>query len=200
MQNHQIPTEYLAPKWQAYVTPMMAYFKFNNGIAVGSMWELKQALLEIPEDVVLEHVGGGRHDIADWVEQVVGDEELARELRGYEHRWGLLVALERQMMRSLSLPAYVAKRWLATVDHPFVFRSGEKVASLEELKNRLGEVNDEVVAFHGERQPNDIAVWVADIVGDYELADLLAEASSRAQMEQFVSDHLEMLYEAALEC
>ena len=40
-------------------------------------------------------------------------------------------------------------------------------------------------------------MWVVDIVGDYELAELLTEATSREQMQRYVEDHLEMLREAA---
>lgn len=188
---------YLAPKWRAYVTPGDQAFVFSNGIKVASFWELKQALLTLPEDVVNHHVREGQNDIANWVEAVVGDKDMAEEMRKYNHRWGLIVALERQMMRTLELPSYVAKRWLRKASSSFVFSSGEEVKSIEELGQILDKLTDETISFHCERYPNDMAVWMVDVVGDYELAELLNEATSRMQMKRFVDDHLEMLKEAA---
>ncbi len=196
MQELLIPGRYLTPKWQAYVTPSDKAFTFSNGLQIRSLWELKQALVSLPEDVVMHHVRDEENDIAVWVEFVVGDKDLADEMRAYKHRWGLIVALERQMMRTLSMPHYLAKRWLTKTERPFTFVSGEEVFSLEELRDRLTQVSDETVEFHRERIPNDISVWVSDMVGDYELAGLLEEASSREQMQRFVADHVSMLVEA----
>lgn len=197
MNDIVIPSRYLAPKWQAYVTPRDKYFAFVDGTTVGSLWALKQALLKLPEDVINHHLREDGNDIANWVAFSVGDKELAKELERYNHRWGLVVALERQLMRTLNLPAYLAERWLSSVEQKFTFSSGETVANLVELRDVLANVSDDVVAFHQERSPNDISVWVSDVIGDYELGDLLDEAASRVQMQRFVSDHVEMLQEAA---
>jgi len=194
-----IPARYLAPKWQAYVTPKSNNFIFTDGTAVSSLWSLKQALLRLPEDIIMHHLTKESNDIANWVEHSVGDKELADELKKYNHRWGLIVALERQLMRTLNLPHYLAKRWLQASQNPFTFSSGEVVDSLSQLRDTLNAVSDDVISFHRERKPNDISVWVSDIIGDYELGDLLDEASSRVQMHRFVADHVEMLEEAAEE-
>lgn len=194
-----IPARYLAPKWQAYVTPKIKNFNFSDGTQVSSLWSLKQALLRLPEDVIQHHVRSDSNDIANWIEHSVGDTDLAAELKKYNHRWGLIVALERQMMRTQNLPSYLAQRWLAQTDHVFNFSSGQSVSSLYELRDTLEHVDDQVIAFHKERDPNDISVWVSDIVGDYELGDLVNEANSKIQMQRFVADHIEMLEEAAKE-
>jgi hypothetical protein len=190
---------YLAPKWQAYITQPEKSFVFANGVVVRSLWELKEALLTLPEDIVNNHVNNSRNDFANWVEFVVGDKELGEEMRRYNHRWGMIVTMERQLMRTLSLPHYVAQRWLGKAPRPFVFVSGEQANSLEELAVTLNKVSEETVAFHNERVPNDIVVWVMDVVGDYELAEILSECSSRQQMTRIVEDHLAMLKEAAVE-
>lgn len=195
-----IPARYLAPKWQAYVTPKDRYFTFKDGTSIGSLWSLKQVLLRLPEDIITHHIREDGHDIASWVANGIGDKDLSQELEKYNHRWGLVVALERQMMRTLNLPHYLAERWLASVESTFTFSSGQQVSNLYELRDALGEVGDDVVAFHQERSPNDISVWVSDVIGDYELGDLLDEATSRVQMQRFVSDHVDMLQEAAKAC
>lgn len=197
MNNLIIPARYLAPKWQAYVTPKDTAFVFQDGTSVGSLWTLKQALLRLPEDVIMHHVRTDANDIATWIENVIGDKTLSTEISKYNHRWGMIVALERHLMRTQALPDYVADRWLSKTTSPFTFQSGVQVSTLEELSKALLEVSDEVVNFHKERQPNDISVWVSDVVGDYELGELLDEASSRIQMQRFVSDHVEMLKEAS---
>lgn len=191
-----IAHRYSEPKWMAYVTPSDKAFTFSDNTSVASLLELKQALSNLPEDVVMKHIGEKNNDIVNWVEFVVGDKELATELRKYNHRWGMLVALERQLMRTLSLPAYVAKRWLSSTNLSFTFVSGETVSSLEELAKTLSAVTDATVDFHCERVPNDIAKWVADVIGDYELAEILEESSNREQMKRSIDDHLDMLKEA----
>ena len=190
---------YESPKWQAYVTPEASGFAFESGFFVTSLYELKQALLNLPEDEIALHIKKEDNHLASWVENVVGDKDLADALRSYDHRWGMVVALERHMMRTLNLPAYVAKRWLKEVALPFVFVSGESANSLESLSASLEAVSDAAVEFHLERTPNDISKWVQDIIGDYELAELIQEGSNRAQIARFVSDHLAMLKDAAQE-
>lgn len=187
---------YDSPKWQAYVTPASKAFRFQNGLEIRSLFELKQALLNVPEDVVLAHVNEKENHLIGWVKNAVGDDELANALSNHTNRWGLIVNLERQMMRTLNLPDYVAKRWLSTVENPFTFTSGESVQSLDELAKALSSVPEESILFHLERHPNDIAVWVDDITGDYLLAELLEECTHREQMQRFVEDHLIMLHEA----
>ncbi|NMB56606.1 hypothetical protein GYA19_01550 [Candidatus Beckwithbacteria bacterium] len=187
---------YLTPKWQARVIPRSKNFRFNNGVTISNLWELKQALRIIREDIIAEHVNNDKNDIADWVEKVIDDKELAKELRKNTNRWGLIVALERQMMRTINLPHYVANRWLEKVELPFYFQDGKKAESLEELKSCLQNTSDEVIAFHLEREPNDIAKWVNDIIGDYQLAEILTESTNRQQMLIFVEDHMEMLKDA----
>lgn len=188
--------QYLSAKWQARVTPSSAAFKFNNGVMINNLWELKQALRIVREDIIAEHVREGKNDLADWVENIVKDKNLANELRKTTCRWGLIVALERQMMRTVNLPFYVAERWLEKVELPFNFVDGKTADSLYELKKVLEETNDETVEFHLEREPNDIAKWVNDVIGDYQLAAVLAESTNRLQMLTFVSDHLEMVEDA----
>lgn len=184
---------YLTPKWQARVIPRSKAFRFNNGVTVSNLWELKQALRIVREDIIAEHVNQDHNDLADWIENTIQDKELAAEMRKTTNRWGLIVALEREMMRRVNLPHYVAARWLEKVDLPFYFQDGKSASSTEELQKVLEKTTDEVVQFHLEREPNDIAKWVNDIIGDYLLAEILAEGTSRQQMAIFVADHLEML-------
>lgn len=187
---------YLTPKWQARVTPRSKCFRFNNGVTVSNLWELKQALRIVREDIIAEHVNKDNNDIADWIENIVKDKELADSMRTNTNRWALIVALERAMMRTINLPNYVAARWLEKVELPFYFQDGKNADSLESLKDCLEKTDDRVIEFHLEREPNDIAKWVNDIIGDYQLAEILTESTNRQQMLTFISDHIEMLNDA----
>ncbi len=187
---------YLTPKWQARVTPKESAFYFNNGVKVSNLWELKQALRIIRDDVITDHMNSKKNDIATWIENAVGDKTLASLLKKNSTRWGAIVALERHLMRTVNLPFYVADRWLKKTNLPFYFIDGSQVDSLEKLKHAFDKVTDETIAFHLEREPNDIAKWVNDVIGDYLLSEILAENINRQQMHICISDHLIMLHDA----
>ena len=191
-----IPRRYDAPKWQANVRGGDE-FKCANGVIIKNLFELKQALSSLPDSVLSSHVSDSRHDFADWVQSGVGDDFLSQEIRKNTHRWGMIVSLERQMMRTLNLPPYVAERWLSSTPNGFVFQSSQTANSLADLASGLTAVTDAVVLFHLERIPNDLAKWVNDEIGDYQLAEILAESTNRQQMKSQVEDHLAMLHEAA---
>jgi len=191
-----VPNRFAEPKWQAYVTPDSKAYNFASGRKVKSLYDLKVALTEEPEDIIQACISPD-NTIATWVNNVIQDTELANELYKTNHRWGMIVALERHMMRSLSLPYYVAKRWLSVTTTPFTFVSGQQVNSLESLVEVLKQVSDETVMFHRERVPNDVSKWIMDIIGDYQIAEMMEEASSRTQMLHFLEDHVEMLKESA---
>lgn len=191
-----VPRRYQTSKWLARV-PASAAFNFKDGTSIRSLLELKQALLTLPEEVILYHTNSDRHDLASWVRFSIGDSSLADLLQKQTHRWGLIVALERGQMRTLNLPSYLANRWLAPTTVPFVFQSGETVRSLSELKVALQSISDATFDFHNQRSPNDISLWVGDAIGDYDLAEMLAEASNRLHLHNLVEDHLTMLADAS---
>lgn len=192
-----VPSRYQSPKWQASVIPRSQAFRFSDGTLVVNLFTLKQALSVIDDSYLQEQVNGSVNYLADWIATCIGDTELATLMRQQPHRWGMIVALERHLMRTLNLPAYVAQRWLRPTAFPFVFLSGESANSLTELQTALAHVTDATIDFHLERYPNDLALWVDQNIGDQELAELFNECSNRLQMLNYLTDHLEMLKEAA---
>jgi hypothetical protein len=193
-----IPHRYNTPKWLARV-PAEKAFVFKDGSSVRSLFDLKQALMSLSEDTVVFHLDPNRHDIASWIRHTIGDDALADDIGKQFHRWGLIVSLERGLMRTLNMPGYVAKRWLEPAPQSFTFISGQTVQSLDQLLEVLKTVDDGVIAHHKERVPNDISVWINNMVGDYELADMLEEASNRQHMINILEDHLVMLRDGAQE-
>jgi hypothetical protein len=191
------PRRYATPKWQAKIIPLDKQFHFLDGTVVSSIWELKLALTTVNDDCLSHHVSGQQNDLANWVEFVIGDYDLANALKKYTHRWGLIVALERQMMRTLNLPDYIASRWLSDAASPLVLSSGKSVSNLMGLRDVLEHESDDTVAFHLTREPNDFAQWILLSIGDYELAETVTEASNRLHLIHMISDHLDMLREAS---
>lgn len=188
-----IPKRYDTIKWQAYVTPSSDALTFSDGTKVRSLFELKLALQNLPEDVLQKD----HSQLVSWLQDKINDPELAQSIKAVDHRWGMIVALERHLMRTLNFPPYVAKRWLQKTPLVFNFQSSETTDSLESLAKILPQISEDTISFHMERYPNDIARWVQDAIGDYELAQLLNEASNKDQMLRFIEDHLEMLHDAA---
>jgi hypothetical protein len=189
-----IPRRYTEAKWQARITESENQFVFSNGLHIASLFELKQALVVLPDDVINPHTGDDHH-IASWIEHVVGNRRLAQALVDQHNRWGLIVTLERQQMRTLNLPDHIARYWLRQVSVPFTFTNGATVDSLTTLKDSLQNTDESVIDFHLERVPNDISSWVGNSVGDFELAELLEESSNGPQMYRFTEDHLAKLQE-----
>lgn len=191
-------TQYLAPKWRAYVTPHDLGFDFGNGVVVGSMWDLKSALLTLEDSLINSHIQMGSNHIATWVRQIVGDFRLADSMIETDQRWGMVVALERQMMRTLNLPDYVANRWLKKSSSGFHFESGEEIFSLHELQAIFPSIAETTLSAHYERYPNDLSSWLSNVVGDYYLSDALEEACHKDQIQAIIEDHLAMLTDASL--
>lgn len=189
-------TQYLAPKWRAYVTPPEAGFVFESGLSIHSLWDLKVALLTLEDSIIAPSIQKDTHLLAKWVDDCIGDSQLAQVLAGTNQRWGMVVALERQMMRTLNLPDYVARRWLALTPYPFKFATGQEVACLTDLQKEMPSILESVVSFHYERYPNDLSTWLADSIGDYYLADSLIETTGKEQIMTVINDHLIMLTEA----
>ena len=50
---------------------------------------------------------------------------------------------------------------------------------------------------HLQTIPNDFVCWIIDSIGDYQLAELLAMVDNKKKFLIRLSDHLEMLHDAA---
>lgn len=67
-------------------------FETADGRRLRSLWELYGFLEDAGSEVFGQHVGEGRNDIADWVDDVVCDDKLAGRIRGVR---------DQEMMRAL---------------------------------------------------------------------------------------------------
>jgi len=75
------PTAVEAKRWLVPVSPEWKAFWFNKGAVVKSMKEMVSILPKVPPHMFEHHVNAKKNDLASWVKDVVGDEDLAKELR-----------------------------------------------------------------------------------------------------------------------
>lgn len=195
MQTAHLLRQYQAPKWQAKIVDSAKQFHFNDQYHVTNLWELKRALREVDDEVLAPMIKDQNH-IANWVESVINDQQLAELLRQNNTRWGMIVNLERHMMRSLYLPHYVAQRWLGPAVSSFDLADGTHINSIYELKQAFESHSDDDLKPYFQKIPSDFVLWAEGSLGDYILADLLSTAHNREQAITIIGDHLSMLEEA----
>jgi tetratricopeptide (TPR) repeat protein len=64
-----------------YVVQIKDNINFNNGVSVSSLQELADVMPNIAGPTLRHHVGKDKNEIADWVRDKFGDNELAEKLR-----------------------------------------------------------------------------------------------------------------------
>ncbi len=75
----------------------------------------------------------------------------------------------------------------------FWFHMHLVAGNLREFADGLGQINDEVFAYHASGQKNDLAAWVREVVGDSVLARELESVSTRAEAERVVRERVVQL-------
>ena len=71
----ELAREYLkdvSPLWRAYWFHMFSYAK--------NLREFADGLASVSDDIYEEHVSGQKNDLARWIQEVIGDSELGRDL------------------------------------------------------------------------------------------------------------------------
>lgn len=185
--------QYQQPKWKAQV-PHSAALQINDNLRVRNLWELKEALHALEEGFIGEWLVD-RHHLADWIRESIGHEILAARLEREVAKWKLLVHLEQEMMRTLHLPEYVAKRWLDRANDPFRLSDGREIWYVKELPELFAE-SPVSVKVHIEGEPGDFANWSQDSLGNYVLAELLAKATDPDDVLEDLMAHIADLEDA----
>ncbi len=75
------PTALEAKRYLASVFPEWKAFWFNKGPIVKNMKELAAALAKVTPAMYGYHVTASKNDLANWVKDVLGDAELAKDLK-----------------------------------------------------------------------------------------------------------------------
>lgn len=75
-------------------------------------------------------------------------------------------------------------------EYVFWCHDGNVFADLNELARGLRDMSDETFAYHSNSEKHDFGNWVRDIIGDGQLADELANASSRLEAAFYIETRL----------
>ena len=88
-----------------------------------------------------------------------------------------------------------ADKALAKVPEGYVFwcHDGSIFVDINELAAGLVTMSDETFAYHSNLEKQEFSNWVRDVIGDKQLADDLAKATSRLQAAACVADRLALI-------
>lgn len=125
----------------------------------------------------------------DSEEDIVTDLSLEHTLEDKLNLSPLDLVKQENFKTSINTPA--------PSEHLFVLANGKKLASLQDLKDSLFEMSDEVFANHVYANHNDFANWIQKIFKDKKLANIIKECTSRnlllAVLEELENRELDKL-------
>lgn len=92
-----------------------------------------------------------------------------------------------------------AQKWLADVPAAYTFKcsDGCEIKNMPELAKALESMRADVFRFHSEDKRSDFGIWIADIIGDSELASELMTSRTREQAAEAVSTRVAQLVKKA---
>jgi hypothetical protein len=84
---------------------------------------------------------------------------------------------------------------LEKVPAAYVFwcHDGSVFTDINELAAGLAAMSDDTFIYHSNLEKHDFSNWIRDIIGDEELADNMAWATSRLQAAEYVASRLNEL-------
>ncbi len=117
-----------------YTEPELALW-LSNGTAVTGLKELASALKKMSATDYKEHVSPERNDIAEWVQEILNDDGLARKLRQAKGKLQAAKAVEKEVKalktaKKAAKPARIPTKAAATQ----LPRKGKRKLEMEELK------------------------------------------------------------------
>jgi hypothetical protein len=82
--------------------PESQFFILHDGRVIKNLPELKAAMEQMSEETFRYHVSGENNDFANWVREVIGDQELAADLARIPDRVELATRIAKRTSRLLS--------------------------------------------------------------------------------------------------
>ena len=75
----------------------------------------------------------------------------------------------------------------------FWCRDGRYLKNLDELKDALEQMTEEVFQYHSNAEKTDFSNWVKDVIGDEKLSRDLLKYTTKAEKAQAVADRVKWL-------
>ena len=72
-------------------------FWVNNSNVLKNLDELQNALETMTEETYRYHVNKEKNDFSKWVDEVIGDKKLAKDLQSARNRYSALVKVKRRV-------------------------------------------------------------------------------------------------------
>ncbi len=87
-------------------------------------------------------------------------------------------------------------------EHYFITRNGEEIKSMQDMADRLSQMDEETFNHHANEEKNDFSNWIQDVVKDRELAQEIKdkgkteaadEIASKVKRLNKVKEHLKVI-------
>jgi len=177
-------------------------FRTWDGKTIKNLIELACYLKGCSDEAFRYHVSRDYNHFSNWVENVVLDQDLSRQMSLVldrnpmrliiTKRVNILVFHATRKTSGREKAAMILEKAQLPEEH-FVTNSGMALRDIWELKEFLETAHDHTVYYHHAPPRNDFAEWVGEVLLDFELADRLKAAFSREELARMVSERISQL-------
>jgi hypothetical protein len=103
--------------------------------------------------------------------------------------------LAQEVGNMVKMTSQAAEAMLADVsaEKRFWCHDGRYLKNLDELKEALEQMTDEVYLYHANEEKTDFSNWVKDVIGDEKLSRDLLKCPTRAKAAVVVADRVKWL-------
>jgi len=106
-----------------------------------------------------------------------------------------LVRLAQEVVKMVKMTSLVAQTMLGDVpeDKRFWCHDGRYLKNLDELKDALEQMTDEVFHYHSSQEKTDFSNWVKDVIGDEKLSRDLLKSATQVEAAKAIADRVKWL-------
>jgi hypothetical protein len=73
-------------------------FRCHDGQIINNLKELQNALATMSDDTYLYHSNSDKQDFSNWVQDIIGDQKLAKDLNNSRSRTKAVLAINRRVI------------------------------------------------------------------------------------------------------
>ncbi len=178
------------------------FFRARDGRVLRNLWDLYAFLRSSDDESFRHHVDGTRNDYANWVRDVIMDEDLASYMDCCLAR----TAMANRLLGRINFLVSVSSSKLAgpgkasvileeakAPEELFIASDGRVIRNLWELLDFVKSAKEDSFKHHVNELRNDIATWVEEIVLDDDLSRRIRDAANRAEMHKLIESRLKEL-------
>lgn len=197
----------VARRYLRTVAEEQKHFRTRDGQALKNLWDLYVYLKSCDDGAFRHHVDGKKNDFANWVRDVILDDDLAGYLEYCIARPAMVNRLLGRINFLVSVSsekldgprkARIILEEVRAPEELFIASDGRIIRNLWELLDFVKSAKEEAFAHHVNEFRNDIAAWVEDIVLDTELSDRIRHTTNQAEMHKLIEKRLAELEKKAI--